>query len=75
MTQREAVALSSLGVDYLIMKMGNKSVDLLAEFLEDIAIAKELEEQALTKAYDMGMYEQDRLANLCDTEEYMELPF
>ena len=67
--------LTSAGLDYLIMKMGNYNSDLIATFMADIKKAKELEAEALVDAYEMGMYEQmyeqDRASNLVDTEEYI----
>ena len=65
------LTVTSVGLDYLIMKMGNYNSDLIATFMADIKKAKELEAEALVDAYEMGMYEQDRVSNLVDTEEYM----
>ena len=69
------LTVSSIGLDYLIMKMGNYNSDLIATFMADIRKAKELEAEALVDAYEMGMYEQmyeqDRASNLVDTEAYM----
>ncbi len=65
------LTITSVGLDYLIMKMGNYNSDLIATFMADIKKAKELEAEALVDAYEMGMYEQDRASNLVDTEEYM----
>ena len=65
------LTVTSVGLDYLIMKMGNYNSDLIATFMADIKKAKELEAEALVDAYEMGMYEQDRASNLVDTEEYM----
>jgi len=69
------LTVTSVGLDYLIMKMGNYNSDLIATFIADIKKAKELEAEALVDAYEMGMYEQmyeqDRASNLVDTEAYM----
>ena len=65
------LTVTSVGLDYLIMKMGNYNSDLIATFMADIKKAKELEAEALVDAYEMGMYEQDRASNLVDTEAYM----
>ena len=69
------LTVTSVGLDYLIMKMGNYNSDLIATFMADIRKAKELEAEALVDAYEMGMYEQmyeqDRASNLVDTEAYM----
>ena len=60
----------SVGLDYLIMKIGNYNSDLIKTFIDDIKKAKELEAEALSSAYEMGMYEQNRASNLVDTEGY-----
>ena len=48
------VKQSGSAVDWLIVKMGNRSAELISTFFDDIKQAKALEEQELEEAYIAG---------------------
>lgn len=49
------VKQSGSAIDWLIVKMGNRSTELISTFLEDLKRAKELESQELEEAYVAGI--------------------
>ena len=48
------VRANSVGLDYLIMKLGNYDANLIKLFIKDIKKAQELEEEALQFAFSEG---------------------